>query len=243
MPDTPEAPPVSILGEKDETGLDRIATGSALGVAAAILAIIFPIVFLLFAAYAPGGFLALNQPGLLDAIGILIIAGAILYLLSLFIYRRAFAALRKVDERFWLASILCLIGTLGFLLLLIAAAVVIGSTNSLLSCVSGHPSHALTCLRSGEPLGAYTGLIGFWLGWLGGLGIVLGLSAGSSRFHNRRIGLGAALYALLLLILIGPFIALVVSFPGVEYILFLAPILSFLAPVFVFSGVRPILPE
>jgi uncharacterized membrane protein len=222
--------------ELDRTGLFRIATGAGVGLAAALLAIVIPIAFILIASYDASGFLSLHQTAFVDATALLILAGAILFLVCLFFYRRGFALLRKVDPRFTAASILCWIGTLGFLLILVAAVVIVGSASSLLSCVSGHPSHALTCLNSGEPLGAYTGLVGFWLGWLGGVGIVLGLSAASSRFKTREIAVGAALYAVLLLALVGPFVALVVSFPGVEYLLALVPILSLLAPYFVFRG-------
>jgi len=228
--------------EQDEAGLYRIVTGAALGFAAALLLVVVPVAFLLVAAYAPGGFLSLQQTGLLDAIGLLVLAGAILFLLSLFVYRRAFAHLRKVDRRFLLASVLCLIGTIGFLLVLVAAIVLVGSAGSLESCLSGHPSHALTCLRSGQPLGAYTGLVGFWLAWLGGVGIVLGLSAGASRFKTREVGVGAVFYAILLLALIGPFVALVISFPGVQYLLVVVPFLSLLAPFFVYRGADPLVP-
>lgn len=172
--------------EQDTTGLFRIATGAGVGLAAALLAIVIPVGFLLVASYEPGGFLSLHQTAFLDAIGLLILAGALLFLFSLLIYRNAFAHLRKVDRRFIVASVLCLIGTLGFILLLVAAVVVVGSSSSLLSCINNQPTHALTCLRSGQPLGAYTGLIGFWLGWVGGVGIVLGLSAGSSGSRTER---------------------------------------------------------
>jgi len=225
-----------VPSEPEKQGLARLAVGAGVGLAGAVLAIVVPVLFLLIAAYAPSGFLSLDQTSFVVALSLLILAGAILFLLSLFLYRRGFAQLRKVDSRFTAASVLCLVGSIGFLLLLVAALVVLGSASSFLSCISGHPTHALTCLRSGEPLGAYTGLAGFWLGWLGGVGIVLGLSAASSRFHARLIGAGAGLYAVLLLVLIGPFVALVVSFPGSEYILVLTPLLSVIAPCFVFRG-------
>ena len=208
---------------QDQTGAFRLATGAALGLAAALLGIVIPVLLVLIASYDPGGFVALNQAGFLEATGLFILAGALLFIFCFLIYRNGFAHLRKVDRRFTIASVLCLVGSLGFLLILVAAVVIVGSSASLLTCINGQPSHALSCLRSGQPLGAYTGLIGFWLGWLGGVGIVLGLSAGSSRFHNREVGLGAAFYALLLLVLIGPFVALVVTFPGVQYILFAVP--------------------
>jgi hypothetical protein len=229
---TPGASP----SEPERKGFFRVATGAGLGLAGAVLAIVVPVLFLLIATYAPSGFLSLHQSAFIVATALLILAGAILFLLSLFTYRRGFAQLRKVDSRFTVASMLCLVGSLGFLLILVAVVVIVGSTNSLLSCINGHPAHALTCLRSGEPLGAYTGLVGFWLGWLGGVGIVLGLSAASARFRTRAIALGSALYAVLLVVLIGPFVSLVVSYPGSGAILALVPVLSVLAPFFVFRG-------
>jgi len=222
--------------EQDKTGLSRIGTGASIGLAAALLAIVIPVGFLLVASYDASGFLSLSQTAFLDVTGLCLLAGAVLFLISLLAYRNAFAHLRKVDRRFVVASVLCLIGTLGFLLILIAALVIVGSASSLLSCIHGQPTHALSCLRSGQPLGAITGLVGFWLGWLGGVGIVLGLSAGSSRFKTRAIGLGALLYAVLLLVLLGPFVALVVSYPGAEFLLLFVPLLSLLAPYFVLRG-------
>ena len=204
-------------GEEERTGLFRIATGAGIGFAAALLAIVLPIGFLYIASYDSTGILSLHQAAFIDATGLLVLAGAILFLLSLFFYRRGFSLLRKVDSRFTVASVLCLIGTLGFILILVAAVVLVGSASSVLSCLKGQPTHALTCLRSGQPLGAYTALVGFWLGWLGGVGIVLGLSTASSRFKTPTVAVGATLYAVLLLALVGPFVALVVSFPGVEY--------------------------
>ncbi|HEY1198974.1 MAG TPA: hypothetical protein VGG32_09685 [Thermoplasmata archaeon] len=233
------ATPSTPASEQDRTGLFRIATGAGVGLAAALLAIVLPVGFLFVASYDATGFLSLRQTAFIDATALLILAGAILFLASLFFYRRGFAHLRKVDPRFTAASILCWIGTLGFILVLVAAVVLIGSSSSLLSCLKGQPTHALTCLRSGQALGAYTGLVGFWLGWLGGVGIVLGLSAASSRFKSREVAVGAALYAILLLALVGPFVALVVSFPGVEYLLLLVPILALLAPYFVLRGAGP----
>lgn len=165
-------------------------------------------------------------------------AGAILFLLSLLLYRIAFASLRRADRWFTLASALCLLGTFGFVLLLLAAVVLLGSSDSLLTCLQGRPTRALSCLRSGSPLGGYTALIGFWMGWLGGLGIVLGLGFGGRFFHRPGLGGGAALYAILLLVLVGPFIALVVSFPGAPYLLLAVPLLIVLAPGLVYAGAR-----
>jgi len=223
--------------DEDQRGVRRLALGAGLGLVAAVLTIVLPLVFLYIATYNPGGFFTISSD-LIEDLSILVLAGAILFLLSLFVYRRAFATLRKVEGRFWIASVLCLLGSLGFLLIVVLAAVILGSTSSLQSCLHGSPSHALSCLRSNQPIGAYSGLLGFALTWLGGLGIALGLFFSSHRFSRGILAGGAALYLLLLVVLIGPFIALIYAVPGTQYILLVAPVLAVLAPALVFAGAR-----
>lgn len=220
---------------EDHIGARRLALGAGLGLAAAILTIVLPLVFLYVATYNPGGFFSLGTT-LFSTLSVLVLAGAILFLLSLFVYRRGFALLRTLDPRFRVASVLCLIGSIGFLLIVVLAAFVLGSTSSLSSCLHGSPSHALSCLRSNEPVGAYSGLLGFWLTWLGGVGIVLGLFSAGHRFTQGLLSGGAVLYLLLLLVLVGPFLALLISVPGSQYILLVAPLLAILAPALALSG-------
>jgi hypothetical protein len=223
--------------EQDVKGAGRLALGGGLGFAAALITLVLPSVFLYLSLYDPGGFFTFTGT-FVEVLSLLVLVGAILFLLCLFVYRMGFSALRKVDPRFTVASVLCLIGSLGFLLLVVAAAVLLGSSSSLLTCLHGQPSHALTCLKSGQPLGAYTALAGFWLGWLGGVGIVVGLSSAGSRFQRGALYWGAALYAILLLVLIGPFLNQIYPVPGAEYLLILAPVLAILAPALVLSGSR-----
>jgi hypothetical protein len=231
------AAPIVTVRVEDVKGSHRIAIGAGLGVAAAAIMLLLPFALLWLALYNPGGFFQFNS-ALVQDISLLVLAGAILFLLSLFVYRRGFAVLRGVDRRFTLASILCLIGSLGFLLILVAVVIVLGTTNSLLTCVHGQPSHALSCLRSGQPLGAYTGLLGFWLGWLGGVGLVLGLASAGRRFSRGVLYGSAALYAILLLALVGPFVGLIYPVPGAQYLLLLSPILALLAPALAYAGTR-----
>ncbi|MCI4372958.1 MAG: hypothetical protein L3K02_04880 [Thermoplasmata archaeon] len=230
------APTVTVRVE-DVKGSHRLAIGAGLGVAAAALTLLLPVTLLWLALYNPGGFFRLNTL-LVQTITLLVLAGAILFLLSLFLYRRGFAVLRGVDRRFTVASALCLVGSLGFLLILVAVVVILGSTGSLLTCIQGQPSHALSCLRSGQPLGAYTALVGFWLGWLGGVGIVLGLASAGRRFSRGILYGSAALYAILLLALVGPFVGLIYPVPGAQYLLLLAPILALVAPALAYGGAR-----
>ncbi len=221
-------------------GLRRLATGAGVGVAGALAALVVPLAFLYLSLYAPGGFFVVS-PLFIQTLGLLVLAGSILLLLSLFLYRRGFAILRRVDGRFRAASALCLLGTVGFLLLLVAAAIVVGESDSLVACLNGQPTHALTCLRSGAPLGAYTALIGFVLGWLGGLGIVVGVAAAGRRFGRRTLFGAAGLYAVLLLVLVGPFLALLTPVPYVSVLVWLTPVLMLLAPALAFAGSYPTL--
>ncbi|MGA8542323.1 MAG: hypothetical protein WB947_02095 [Thermoplasmata archaeon] len=221
--------------ELEEKGVLRLGLGAGLGFAGAITAIVVPLTFLFLVANFPGGFFVWNSM-FVEVLSILVIAGAILLLISLFVYRRSFAALRKVDRRFLAASVLCIIGSLGFLLLLVAVAVVANNSGSLLTCVRGPTSGALHCLESGQPLGAYTGLIGFFLGWIGGVGIVLGLLMAGGRFHNGSISAGGVVYALLLVVLILPFVALFVTVPGAKDLVIIAPLLAVVGPGLALAG-------
>ena len=219
----------------DEKGAGRIGIGAGLGFAGALCAIVVPLAFLFLVTEVDSGFFVFDS-SLVQITSLLVLVGAILLLLSLFFYRRSFSALRKVDRRFIAASVLCIIGALGFLLLLVAAAVVVGNANSLLACAHGQPSHALSCLKSGQPLGAITGTVGFLLGWLGGIGIVLGLFLAGNRFHVGALGGAAVVYLVLLLILLVPFLALVVALPNLGALVLLAPILAILAPALALVG-------
>jgi len=225
--------PVNVAAQ-DEKGTIRMGLGAWMGLFAGLLAIVIPIVAVVVSSYHVGGVFSFGT--FVQASSGLILAGAILYLLSLFLYRRAFAALRKVDSDFSAASFLCLVGSLGFLLIIISAAVLAGSAASVFSCAHGQPSHALSCLESGQPLGAYTGIAGFVCAWLGGLGIVLGLWLAGGRFARRTIDAGAVVYLVFLFLVLVPFVELAVGIPDVQALLLLVPVLTILAPLLVLVG-------
>jgi hypothetical protein len=221
--------------EVEFSGKNRLRTGAAAGLAGGIVGVVLPVAFLWLTVHNPSGFFTSGLP-LFAATSSLVLAGALLLLISLFVYRRAFVALRKVDGRFAFASVLCFLGSVGFLLILVSAAILLGSGSSLVPCLHQSASGALACLRSGQPFGADTGLLGFWLAWLGGLGIVVGLSMAGRRFTSRALTAGSVLYALLLVVLIGPFAGLFTPVPGVQYVLLVVPALIVLAPALVLAG-------
>jgi len=219
----------------DHKGAGRLGLGAGLGFVGAVITIALPVIFLFLAADFPVGFFTLSA-SLVEVTAILVLTGAILLFLSLFLYRQSYSALRKIDPRFFVASVLCILGSIGFLLLLVAAAVVVGNTSGLISCVSGHPSHALTCLESGQPFGAVTAILGFLLGWIGGVGIMIGLLLAGSRFRAPPLTGAGICYGLLLLILLVPLASLFVSIPYVAYLLLLSPLLALAGPFLALWG-------
>ncbi len=221
--------------EWEGRGLRRLTIGAGLGLGGGLAAIVLPAAFLYLAAYNPGGFFGFTTQ-LIQTISILVLAGALLFIFSLILYRSSFWSFRRVEPRFSIAAALCLVGTVGFLLIVVGAVLLVYQSSGVTGCLHGRPTQALNCLRSAQPLGSYTTLVGFVLGWLGGLGIVLGLVLSGLRYHRGWIYGGAILYGLLLLVLIGPFLTALVSVPYATDFLLLAPLLVLFAPAAVFAG-------
>ncbi len=224
--------------EEDRVGAGRLRWGAWVGLVAAALGLLLPSFSLFLAGQGSLRTLAFGT-ALLRATGLFVLIGAAFFVLSLFLYRRAFAHLRQSSPEFALASALCLLGSVGFLLILVAAAYLTGSASNLGSCLQGHPSNALSCMETNQPLGAYTAIVGFVLGWLGGIGIVLGLWLASDHFEERTIALGSALYLLLLLLALAPFLELLFTVPGGGYLLLLLPLVGVGAPTMVLFGILP----
>ncbi len=229
---------LSDAAKNDRKGAFRLGLGSYFGLFAAVLAVVLPSAAIFATAYNPGGFFSF-APTLLETSSVLVLVGAALFILALFLYRRAFSALRKVDSEFALASFLCLLGSVGLVLILVAAAVVTGTASSLVTCIKGQPSHALSCLESSQPFGAYTAVIGFVLAWLGGLGVVFGLWIAGSRFRSPAITLGSMVYLFFLFVLLLPLVEFAFPFPGSQYLLVIVPVLSVAAPLLVLVGILP----
>ena len=215
--------------------LRRITLGAAVGIAGAVLAVVVPIALLLASVYGIGPLAILGAPGV-RVLAILVLAGSILLVVSVFLYRRAFAALRGREPRFAVASGLCLVGTLGFLCLVASAVVVLGTTDTLAACVQGRPTRALDCLEASAPTGAIVAVVGVVLGWLGGLGLVVGLWAAGRRFARPALTAAAGVYAVVLLVLVGPVLSLVHTIPGIPALLGVVPILLLVAPALAYIG-------
>ncbi|MFZ0700122.1 MAG: hypothetical protein WAN74_08055 [Thermoplasmata archaeon] len=235
MPSVPpesRRPPVLLHEEK---GLHRFRIGAWAGLIGVVLAIVLPLALLWLAAHGPAGVFTLDST-LLQYTNWLVIAGALLFLLSLMMYRWGFSALRKADSRFNVAIALCWIGSIGFILVVVIASYFQGSLGSISACIHGQPTSILSCLNKLSPLGAATAAIGFWLGWIGSLGVVIGLVLGGGRISSVLLTVGGVLYTLLLVVLVLPFASQLTHIPGLEYIVVLAPLFGILAPIFVLGG-------
>jgi len=228
---------VRISNEYERKAVRRFSRGASLGIVAGILGLVLPIALILLATYAPGALVPLGNR-LVEATEILAAVGAVMFLFSLLFYRRAFAALRNVDARFWGPSVLCLLGTLGFLLVILSTVLALESSNALAVCLNGSPTRAPTCLLSSSPHAAYFGVAGLVLVWLGGLGIVAGLALAGGRFQQGTWIAGSASYALLLLVVAAPLIAVVLPIRALAYPVLLTPLLILVAPACVAAGCR-----
>jgi hypothetical protein len=221
------------------TAAGRLHTGAWLGITAGVVGLLLPAVIVLVAAYGPAGLLPFEEP-VLQATGVLALGAALLFALSLLFYRSGFAALRPLDPRLWIATALCLIGTLGLLLVLAGIALTLTSSGALSTCLSGAPSHLPSCLESQVPSAALLGGSGFGLAIFGDLGIVVGLGLAGRWFDSRGIYGGAAAYAILLVLLAGPALVFVDPVASLSYPLLAAPLMVLLAPALVASGTPPV---
>jgi len=225
------------IHEDEIKGLHRISSGATLGLAAGVAGLVIPLLVIFLTTDRVGAIFPV-RPELIRAATILAIVGAILFFVSLLFYRRGFWVLRRAERWFWVPSVLCLVGTLGFLLLIVAALLAAGSSDALVQCLQGRPTHALSCLRTASPFAADSGIVGYWLAWLGGLGIVVGLVLSGREYRQSALYAGAGLYAILLLILVPSFLAVVLQEGELTYPLLLGPLLVLLAPGVVLDGAR-----
>jgi hypothetical protein len=216
-------------------GLRRIVAGSTIGLAAGIVGLALPVTLFFLADYSPGTIL-LSPSNLIQVTAILALAGAILFAISLTLYRWGFWSLQSVDRRFWAASALCLLGTVGVILIVLPMALAFTASDAMASCIQNAPTKALACLNAAAPLDSVVALAGFWLIWLGGLGIVVGIGLISVRYRESYLGVGAGLYALLLLGILTPVLGLVFPLEGLVYSIFALPVLVLLAPVLISYG-------
>lgn len=234
---SPEAVGAPGAIEPPKTGAGRFLIGGWLGVLAGILAVDTAVVAIEIAVAYAHGVVPLDAATVVTA-SVLILVGNALYLGSIFFYRRGFVQLRRFDAKFWWATVLCLAGSLGFLLLIVSAIVVARDPSPVVACLHGPLVDLRVCLQTGLPLGEDAALVGLGLAWVGGAGISLGLYLSGRHLHHRWWTFAAVAYGAFLLALLIPFLASVFPMPVFETLEWLLPVLALAAPVSVLLGAR-----
>lgn len=222
----------------DQIGRRRLFLGGLFGLAGGVLGFVVPAALLLAAHFAPG---AGDDPATVE-LGVIVAAAALLFL-CLVAYRSGFRALRSADRRFRIASTLCLVGSIGLLLLIAAATYVSGSAGDLVGCFTGAPSSTVSCVQAHVPTTSVGGglavefaVAAFLLAWVGSLGLVFGLGWEAHRIGSAALGAGSVLYALELLVLVGPIAGYVLALPVASDTVAALPFLGVLAPAFAVLG-------
>lgn len=225
--------PLATEGEARE--LRHFRNGAVFGLVGGVIGLVLPISWDLLGIYSAVG-LAGVDPALVSFTSLFALVGALFLAVSLIFYQWAFRALRKYDRSFLAASFLCLVGTAGFLLLIVSLGITLATSPSVVQCVQATPSLAYTCLDAAPPLTVYSVISAFWLAWCGGLGIVIGLELCGRRYREPRLVGGGVAYALLLLVLIDPFVAFFFPVGGWQYPVLTVPVLALVAPALVFGS-------
>ena len=225
------------MNQSTELALERrgnrwLGAGGAFGLAGGIAAVALPVVLVELSRHTSGG-ISTASTTLIGWSSWFLLVGAALLLVSFFAYRWGYSVLRKIDPKYWVASALCIVGSSGLLLLIVAAAVATGSESGLLSCVQGPYSQVYSCIQGQTPLGAYTGVVGIWLGWIGGIGIVVGMFQAAGRFHSALYGAAGACYLITVVLLVGPLTGIFVSLPFIEPLIVMVPVFAVVAPALV----------
>ncbi len=222
-------------------GAGWLRAGGVFGAVGAAVA--FAVPALLFALARWGGTPSISfGTGWTQIAGILAAVGAALILVSFVCYRWSFSLFRRVAPRYWGPSGLCLVGSSGLVLVLVATVLATGAAAAVAGCVQGSWTNAFSCLERASPLGAYAGLLGLWLGWIGGIGLTIGLAMRASDTRSPLLGAATLLYAVLLVLLVIPLLGFGIALPDASTLLLLAPAFATIAPILVAAARIPTSP-
>jgi len=200
----------AVSGE-ELSGVSRVKWGALLGILGLVLAVGGVLVVLLDVGLgitntSDAGYVSLLKTILLAVI--LVVIGVLLALLSFVLYTAGFAALRRSDRRFSTPMVLCVIGLIG--LALIGGFVVsyAGGIDSALGC----PSSNSTCQNNATSIGhgvVVLAYVGGLLGFIGLIGLILGLYRFGSRYQSSIAKVGAILYIIPFLSVIAPILVFI----------------------------------
>jgi len=209
--------------------------GAVLGIAAGVLLGVLP--SLLFTVLYSGstGSLPLGA-SLFQTTGLLVIAGALLFLLSFSFYRGGFARWRHADPRFDWPVGLCLVGSIGAIAVVGAGIAIYSSPSAIESCLHGRPSGWSSCLFGLSPWAALATSVGIVGGALGGIGLVSGFALLAQRVRSAAFAGAAGVYALLWVLGAASLIGHLVALAALNLLLAGLPWVALLAPFLVLAG-------
>ena len=233
-----DAVPTTTPRQGQGGGLRRIRDGALVGFVAGAIGLALPLTLIVVASDGAAERLVTSRE-LVQLAALMTLISAVLFAVSLLLYRAGFARLRVSNRPVWLSTILCGFGTVGVILLVLPTIIALTGSDALLTCIQAAPSGAIRCLGTVAPVVGFEATIAGWLLWAGGLGIVVGLSLSSVQFRDHWLALGAALYAVILLVLVGPLVGPIAHFGGSEYGLLGLPVLALIAPLSILMGAGP----
>ncbi len=213
----------------------RIAVGAGLGVAAGVLLGVLP--SLLFTVLYSGstGALPLGA-SLFQTTGLLLMAGALLFLLSFSFYRWGFSRWRHQDARFDGPVALCLVGSIGALAVVATGIAIYSSPSAIEHCLHGRPSEWTTCLFGLSPYAALATTVGIVGGALGGIGLVAGFGLVARKVRSAALAAGAGVYGLLWILGAASLLGPVFGSAALRPLLITLPWVAVLAPLLVLAG-------
>jgi hypothetical protein len=213
-PEVMEAPPVEV----EIAGVRRIQAGAIAGIVGLALGALTPF-YLLFvlgvgvnAATATGGSASVAFT-LVEVVFLSLFAGVALLLVSFGLYTAGFAKLRRADRKFGAPMGLAIVGLLGFLVIVGLVGLLAALLLQVIGC--GGPGVATSsCVTLAatvpDPVTLLGGLfLGFIVGLVGWIGLVLGLYRVGRRYGSTLTRVGAILYVVPVADVVAPILILV----------------------------------
>ncbi len=199
--------------DAEERGVRRAQLAALLSVLGIALALLGP--FILFIALGltipvigiSFGAAALTITLIEGLLG-LVVAGVFLEMISFGLYTSSFGLVRHVDSRFRAPRALSVVGVVGFLLVGLAAAALLGEIFQAVECAAS--GAGTSCIDPTiAQLAAFMFIGGLLLGFVGWIGLLLGLYRFGSRYESTLLKVSAILMIFPLVNLIAPILAFV----------------------------------
>ena len=202
--------------EREKQGVEMARWAALCSFLAVLLLLIGPIAFV----YAVGVHLPLLGIGagtvvwtiaLIEDLIALIILGAILIFVSMILYTISFSSMKRAAPGFGAPFGLAIVGLIGALLIVTGIGVALLSVLSAVSCAASNAGgHVGGCLSVSALLGGVAAVgLGALLAFIGWIGILIGVYRIGSRYNSTITKVGAILYIIPFVSVVGPILVFV----------------------------------